>query len=230
MKQSTQVITGLVVTAMVAALGLQPVYARAESESASPDATTTIKTESETETETSSSTTEATDDSELKDRLQERVTRLKTKLTASQQLRIKNRCSDAQGIIRSKEAKISNMQKARTAVYDGVTSRLTALRDKLSAQGLDVTTLDAQLAELAAKISTYNSSVSTYVQAVADLGAMECGNDPTAFQASLDTARSALATVRTNAITVHEYIIKTIKPTLSVIRAQLEAESTTEND
>lgn len=195
--------------------GVQTVFAENTSE---PVTTTTSS--SDTGSSTTSDTKDAT---ELKARLQERVTEMKTKLTTAQQARVKNRCSNAQGVIKSVGTKVDGAQAAHTKVYSNVVSRLTALQEKLSTQGVDVTTLGEEIATLSSKITVYTTDLAAYKQAVADLSSMGCASDPTSFQASLDAARKELNTVRADSISIHEYITTTIKPTLTAIRTQLEA-------
>lgn len=165
---------------------------------------------------------------ELADRVNARVAELKTKLTTTQQARVTTRCTAAQGTIRSLSVKIDGAQSAREEKYGKLTTSFSTLSAKLKTQGLDTSTLEGQLKTLTTKIDTYKADLTTYKQAVTDLAALDCTKDPTAFQASLDAARKSLATVRSDAQAIHDYIKGTIKPTLLQLKQQLENTSATE--
>lgn len=202
-------------------------YAQAASQLAMADQTgTPVPTATATATSTASATPKPTElteaqKKELQARVQKRVVDQKTKLTTTQQTRIANKCVSAQGALSSAGQRMDVVRAKRTEVYGNITSKLNDLVTKLKAQNVNTTTLESQIKELNAKIDTYNTDLATYKQAVADLTALDCAKDPTAFQASLESARAALAKVRTDAAAISEYVKNTIKPTLVQIRKQL---------
>ena len=189
----------------------------------------------ETTTTSSDTSTEQQNEQEIEDtakdttalsaRLEARKAALKTKLSAAETLRIKNKCATAQGNLSSVRGRIKGIETSRAQVYANLTDRLTSLSGKLSDQGVDVTTLNSEITELKAKIATFQTDLTAYKQAVTDLAAMDCKSDPTAFKASLDTARTALAKVKTDGEAIKTYVNDTIKATIKDIRAQLAKQS-----
>jgi chromosome segregation ATPase len=186
-------------------------------------------TDEENQTNTTTTTTgEQTEAAELKARLEKRKAELKTSINAAKQARIKSRCKASQGKLSSISGRIKGLETSRSQVYKNLINRLDNLSDKLAAKGADVATLDEQITQLETLIETFNTDLAAYKQAVADLADMDCVADPTAFQASLDAARTARAKTHESAKAVRSYLTGTIKPTLKDIRAQLEPAEETE--
>ena len=203
----------------------------AQSSTGGTDSTTTSSGSSATTTNTQSS-----DDTKgLADRLAARKAALKTKLSAVQSDHLKNVCKSAQGKATSTDSKVKGLATSRTQVYANITSKLNDLVTKLQAKNVDVTQLKAEITSLQSQITTFNTDLATYKQDVSDLVAMDCASDPTAFQASLDTARAARDKVLQDSTAIKTYVDGTIKPTLQQIRAQLaktegdNTSSTTDN-
>ncbi len=163
----------------------------------------------------------------MQTRVQQRKDALKLKLTTVQQKRLQSRCKAAQGKITSEQAKVTGVSTSRTKVYANISTQLTNLEAKLNGQGLDTTALKADIAALKTKIDTFNTDLATYKDAVSDLAAMDCVADPTAFKASLETARTTRKQLRTDSEAIHAYIKDTIKPILATLRTQLEPQATT---
>lgn len=168
-------------------------------------------------------TTTLTDEQKksLAERVEKRKTELKTQLKASEKARLKTKCKASQGKISSIRGRIKGIETSRSEVYKNMINRLTNLSDKLENKGADTTELDATIAELQTKIETFNTDLAAYKQAVSDLADMDCEADPDGFKASLEAARTALATVNQDALAVRSYLQDTIKPLLKTIRAQL---------
>lgn len=176
------------------------------------------------ETETEESTPE-----QLKARLETRKANLKTKVDAAKQARIKTRCKASQGKLSSVSGRIKGLETSRTQVYKNMLERLTKLSEKLAAKGVDATQLTSQIAELGSLIDVFNAELAEYKETVADLAKMDCAADATAFQASLEAARTARTETADSAKAVKAYLKETIKPTLSELRAQL-GEKTESNE
>ncbi len=180
-------------------------------------------------TETQQPTAE--DKAALLKRLEERKAALKTKLTNAEQLRLKSKCKASQGNLSSLKGRINGIETSRTNVYRELVERLTKLSGKLKEKGADTSQLDSQISELKTKIDSFNSDLASYKEAVSDLAAMDCVQDPTAFKASLDTARTARQKVSDDAAAIKAYVKDTIKPTLQQLRASLEkTEDSSEGD
>lgn len=172
--------------------------------------------------DTTTTSVEQKDAAELKARLEQRKAELKTSINAAKQARLKSKCQASQGKLSSISGRIKGLETSRSQVYQNLVNRLNGLSDKLEAKGADVATLNEQITQLETLIETFNTDLAAYKLAVADLAEMDCKADPTAFQASLDAARTARTKTADSAKAVRSYLTETIKPTLKDIRAQLE--------
>lgn len=180
-----------------------------------------------TNTTTTTTTTSADDTKKLADRVLERKTALKTKLTNAQKTRLVAKCSASQGVIGNVKGKLQSTENARIKAYTTIQTNLTELSAKLKDKGVATTELDAALATLKTKIDTFNTDLATYKQAVSDLTAIDCKADPDGFKASLETARTALATVNKDGSDIRTFLTDTVKPLLKTVRAQLDPNQTT---
>lgn len=191
------------------------------------DASTTTTTENEVKTE---STETAEDKVAREKRLKEKKDALKAKLTATQEKRLKERCAGSQGTLRSFTAKVKGIQTSREKVYSNLVNRLTTLQTKLKAQNVDTAELDAEITALNTKIEAYKVDLAAYQQTLADLAAMNCTEDPAAFKASLESARTALQKVHQDAKDIRAYVKDTIKPTLEKLKALIEKPASVTSD
>lgn len=183
---------------------------------------------SEVTTTTTATTTEEDEKpnpAELKARLEARKTALKTRIDAAKQIRIKSRCKAAQGGISNIRGRIKGLETSRSHVYENLLSRLEKLNERLKANNVDTAALEMQLTELRTLIDTFNTDLAAYKLAVSDLADMDCAADPTAFQASLEEARTARAKAAESAKAVKTYLSETIKPTLKELKAQFARNS-----
>ncbi len=169
----------------------------------------------------------AEDKAALLKRLEERKTALKTRLTATEQQRLKSKCKASQGNLSSLKGRIKGIDTSRANVYRELVERLTKLSGKLKENGVDTAQLDSQIDELKTKIETFKTDLAAYKQAVSDLADMDCVQDPTAFKASLETARTAREKVNADAAAIKAYVKDTIKPTLQQLRSTLEKNEST---
>jgi phage shock protein A len=184
----------------------------------------------ETSTASSSPTSEpkvAEDKASIQKRIEERKAALKTKITSTEEARLKLRCKASQGTVSSLKGKVTGIETSRDKVYDGLVARLTSLQTKLKAQDVDTAVLDSEITVLQTKITTFKADLTAYKAAVTDLAGMECATDPTGFKASLEAARAAREKVKKDATDIRTYVTATIKPTLQQIRATLEAKKAT---
>jgi chromosome segregation ATPase len=166
----------------------------------------------------------------LQKRLQERTTKLKAKVTATEQQRLQARCKSAQGQLSSLSGKLNQHEQSRSGTYSGLIARLSQLQGRLNGQGIDGAPLQVHIDSLKAQIDTYNTHLATYKQALSDAAAMDCAANPDAFKASLEAARVARTTVRQDATAIKEYVKTSIKPTLASVRTQLETSPKTTGD
>jgi hypothetical protein len=182
------------------------------------------------EQETTSDDEAPVNQAELKARLEQRKTALKTRLTFAKQARIRNLCKASQGGISNIRGRIKGLETSRTQVYENLLDRLTKLSEKLQTHDVDTTEFDAQITELTTMIETFNTNLASYEQAVSDLADMDCAADPTAFQASLEAARTERAETAESAKTIRAFLSETVKPTLSELRQQFAQGASSESD
>lgn len=163
--------------------------------------------------------------------IQERITAYKAALgrdvNASEQAKIKLRCSVAQTNAKAQATRLSAVQKKRNAAYDKISTDLNTLLGKLEKQAFETTALKDNIASLQAKIDSYKVNMNNYQTAVNDLATLDCASDPTAFVAALQAARKAQEAVLPQITDIRAYITNTVKPTLVQIRGQIESGQTT---
>ncbi len=169
----------------------------------------------------SDQTSDQSDAAALQVRLTQRKTQLKTRLTAAQQARIKNRCKATQGLLVSFDARIKTVESNRVNAYDTILDHLNSLTTRVGDKA-DTTDLQAQIAVLNSKVEAFKTDFTAYRQAVEDLHTMDCGADPAAFQASLESAKASQAQLRTEVMDIRAHITDMIKPALAALRAQLK--------
>ncbi len=168
-------------------------------------------------------TTEATTD--LQTRLNKRKEALKTKLTTVEQKRISARCQNAQTTVKALQTKVSSIETTRVTAYTTLLQKLNSLKTMFASRGADTTALTTQIGELQTKVDTFKTDMATYKQAVADVAAVDCVNDPTGFKASLEAARSSMATLRQDSAAIRSYLSETVKATITTLRGSETKES-----
>lgn len=166
---------------------------------------------------------------QLDERLKKRKEALKLRLTNTEKVRIENRCKAAQGNLKSLEGRIQGIKTSRTHVYSNLTQRLTKLRDKLAAKGIDTIQLNGAIADLEKKTTEFNDALADYIQAVTDLAIMQCSSDAEGFKASLERARQLQGELRDKALAIKSLLNDTIKPLLVEMRSQLAETSSSDS-
>ncbi len=194
-------------------VGLGPIITYANENAASPT--------------TTAATTDTTVKQNRDKRVKEHKDKLKVKLSNLEQKRLQERCKNAQGKVSSLQGRITGVETSHNKVYGNLLSRLTTLSDKLKAQGVDTTQLDAQITELTTQVTKFKTDLATYKTDVSDLAALDCAADPSGFKATLEASRIELALLRQESTAIRSYVQNTIKPTLQTIRAALVAKKTT---
>lgn len=180
--------------------------------------------EGETDQTAQTTTMPVTDETaatELKTRLEKRKADLKTRLTNLQKTALKNKCKAAQGKLSSVSGRAKGVLTSRTKVHENLVARLENLSEKLDSKGVDTAEFKDMIAELKAKIATFEADYAIYQQTITDLETMDCAIDPDGFKASLDAARLNLQTVNNDAKAIRSYLTDSIKPLLVTIRTQL---------
>lgn len=169
---------------------------------------------------TETTQTEQTDRKALQDRLAQRKNQLKTRLTAAQTTRLKDRCKPAQAKLNTFHGKLRSIERSRVNAYDKIIDHLNALVSKVGDKA-DTSDLQAQINTLKEKVEAFENDFTAYRQIVSDLHEMDCGADPAAFKASLESAKSLQSQLKTEAKDIRAYITETIKPTITALRQTL---------
>jgi prefoldin subunit 5 len=107
---------------------------------------------------------------------------------------------------------------ARMNVYNAMIERLNSLVGKMDAASQETRDMKSMIAELQKRVGTFEASLKTYRQALADLKQMGCKTDPTGFRAALEAARKDQADVVTNSAAIRTFINDSVKPTLDSLK------------
>lgn len=161
-------------------------------------------TNTPTTTNTSAQTTTETPKTEttLAQRLEARKTALKTKLDATTKKRIETKCKPAQALVTAAQKKATTAGDNRVKIYGEISTKVDALITKLKTAGADTTELESLQTQLKTKITTFTTDAASYKQSLEDLAALDCVSDPTAFKATLETARTQRAQLAKDAADV----------------------------
>lgn len=176
-----------------------------------------------TTTPTTTTTTTTTNTTTTTETIAQRVSKyklaLKAQPTAAEQAKIKVNCKAAQVKGRVLSTQITQKVTIRSAVYVSVTKKVDDLITDLKAANVDTAKLETQRDELKQLVKTYGNDLKTYQENIADMNAVDCLTDPTAFKAALESARSSQAVVLKDITAIRTYINDTLKPTLKDINA-----------
>lgn len=228
MLKKIQYIFGLVV--MAAALTAAPVvFAETSNGSTGDGGSTQPNTSTNDDKDINQPLTEA-QKTELQTRLTKQKTDLKIKLTDVETKKLKLKCQPAQAVVKNVEARVHDNAPTRTKAYQDITDKLNGIIAKLQSKEIDVTELKAEMTVLQGKITTFNTDLAAAKQAMNDVRNVDCISDPAAFEAALQTARTARDKVVKDASDIKAYITSTIKPSLEKIRGQLEAQEKNANN
>ncbi len=199
--------------------------------SSSGSSDTSSSSSSDSTSSTSNDTTETpTQVKEREDRITKLKDELNVRLSTLEETHIKSACLPAQARVAHLNTKFGTSVTKRTQAYTEIQKNLDNLVAKLKAKNVDTTTLEQEITTLKTKIATYATDLATYKQAISDLKNVDCKADPTGFQAALDAARAAHLTLIDDTTTIKTYVSETIKPTLKLIKTDLEqAEGKKEN-
>lgn len=180
-------------------------------------------------TETTNTTT-PTQTEVLKQRLEKRKQEMKLRLNAAELRRVSQRCKPSQANVKKVGDKVRANIPQRHKAYEALESHLLTLINKLDAKGVDTTQLKSYREELSVKISDYKADVVSYQQALDDLSAMDCQQDPEAFKASLESARKLREELKVSIGDIRTYVMETVKPALVTLRQELAKNKTEGNE
>ena len=166
----------------------------------------------------------ATNQAEIKKRVEERRNKVKPTLTNAETTRIKDKCASAQGKTNLLQNKLRDTYNPFQNRYDAYVKKLDSLTKKLETEGKDVTELKAQTATLAEKYAAFQAQLELLRVSAADLTAMDCKAEPNGFKATLEELRTQLKATQASFKEVNKYAKETIKATLQGLKDKPDAE------
>ncbi len=159
------------------------------------------------------------------ERLEQRKAARQLRLTVAQEARLKARCVQAQGVIKSLDEKVHVQINRRHRAYENISQQVGNLLTRLEGSDVDTTELADLVVELDEKIAQYKEHVAEYQAALIDLHAMGCAEDVTAFQVSLVSARELRESLKAEIQDIRSHVMDVIKPALVELRQQLAGEA-----
>lgn len=153
--------------------------------------------------------------SSIEQRIAQRKTERGTALSDQDQKRVIGTCVSAQTKIRSIETKEVPMLDNRTQVYGSIDAKLWIVTGQLKLAKQDTFQLEKERLTLLDKTNNFQTLASNYKQALDDSLVINCQADPNGFKALLDTARIYHDQLRAQSVDSHDYIVNTVKTTLS---------------
>ena len=162
-----------------------------------------------------------TQDESLKQRVANYKKQLKREIKQNEQDKFKLRCEVAKAKVTNLSTRVNTIQKNRTKAYENISVKLDKIYKRLNTQAFETSKLKANLDELNAKITTFNSQMKTYKTAVDDMKVIDCKDDPASFIAALEVARKSHEQLVTQVDDIRDYITNTVKPTLQQIKEQI---------
>jgi DNA repair exonuclease SbcCD ATPase subunit len=151
-------------------------------------------------------------------RIEERKTRLKTKLDSAQTKRLTERCTAAQDKIQQIIDKSVKKNDDAQKTYEAYINRLQELDQKLADNGTKSTELLQEIATLKEKYAALASASSTFQNALSDGKTLDCKKDPTAFKAAVDDARSQAEIIKKTRQDLWQYVHQKVIPTLETLK------------
>ena len=163
--------------------------------------------------------------STLDQRIAQRKAERGTALNDTDQKRIVNTCRAAQAKIRSIENDEVTMLANRTQVYSSIDAKLWIVTGQLKLAKQDTFQLEKQRLALADKTNNFQTVAANYKQTLDDSLVINCQADPNGFKALVDTARIYHDQLRTQSSDSHDYIVNTLKATLTDFANKLQPKS-----
>lgn len=163
---------------------------------------------------------ESTAASDLQKRVQQRKDKIKENLSAAQETRLKERCSNAQ-------AKIKKAEESAKKHSNNQDKKITALIEKLSTfaqnqkeKGQDTAGLETVIAGISQKNQAVDSAYNNYISALEDASMVDCKTDPAGFKASLSDARTQFEALKTARKELRQAIKDQLRPAIKEFRLE----------
>lgn len=153
--------------------------------------------------------------STLAQRIAQRKSERKLKLNQESLQRLTGNCVNVQGNLRQIHDDAVGIFNNRAKVYQTVDARVWVAIGQLKLANQDTFKLEQQHQSLVSNVARSQVLINNYEQALDDATLLNCQADPTGFQALVDTARIYYQQIRSQETNNENYIVNTIKPTIS---------------
>jgi inorganic triphosphatase YgiF len=168
----------------------------------------------------------------LKSRLDERRADFATKLDALREQKLKNSCKRVQNKLGAITNRANAVYDNRVSLYDRLSEKLDSLLTRLDNNDqTDTTDLTAIIEELNSMVEAFLTDFDVYILSLQDaVDVVGCEDDPTSFHEFLETAKELRSSLKDQSKAISDYISKELRPALVDLKAQLSANSDTNND
>ncbi len=155
-------------------------------------------------------------------RLQNRQTMMQERQGLDQQGQAltDQRCSMIQDKIAGRMANFDSVKAKHTAVYANMTSRIQKFIDRLSASGVDTTTVKNDLATINTKISKFSTDLAASDTKLGSTKDFACGHSNGQFMGALQEARKSFLTVRQDAMDIRSFMQTKVIPDILALKKQ----------
>lgn len=131
------------------------------------------------------------------------------------------RCTLAQTRLTTLFTKVEASQKAQTAIFNGVSTKLDTYVDSAKANGFDTTALVKAQTDTKTKLTTYTEKATAYTAALTAAKAINCQTAEATFAPSIVTVRAALLATRLASLDAKKTYKESVVPALKAYAAWL---------
>lgn len=132
--------------------------------------------------------------------------RFQEELTIAQQQRIASRCRNSQIVVDLLQTRTETVLTSRQVVYGRITNNIETLINRLQLAGVNTDDIEQTLTELSQSVNAHEASVLENTVTLSDISAINCEDDPQAFQSALVAARQQRATLFAQSQEIRSFI------------------------
>lgn len=137
------------------------------------------------------------------------------------------RCQIVESKIQTKVVRFDNSKVKHLEIYAKVKERVTTLITKLDAQGVDTASLKSALSAYDQKIAKFSNDYAIYIEKLKETQVYVCGKSEGSFLAKLKEAKTALAQVHQDALSIRNHYAQVLKPEINRIRENIRVKRST---
>jgi hypothetical protein len=167
--------------------------------------------------------------STLDQRVAQRKAERGTALSDTDSKRLVGNCLSGQGKLRSIQNNEVSMLEKHTKVYGSVDAKLWIAIGQLKLANQDTFQLQKQHDAFVDKTTGFQTIAGNYKQALDDSLLINCQADPNGFKALVDTVRIYHDQLRAQSADSHDYVVNTVKPSLTTFIANLQPKAATQD-